>query len=70
MLDAINETNTEVSALLAGAAKTIQAVRYCWLVTTATNGFNARPMGRILPEKGEDELDHPLCHRRPLAQGA
>ena len=36
MLDVINETNTEVSALLAGAVKTIQAVRYCWLVTTAT----------------------------------
>ena len=54
MLDVINETNTEVSALLAGAVKTIEAVRYCWLVTTAADGFNARPMGRVLPEKGED----------------
>jgi general stress protein 26 len=54
MLDAINETDTEVRALLAGAAKTIQAVRYCWLVTKAANGFNARPMGRVLPDKSED----------------
>jgi general stress protein 26 len=55
MLDAIDETDTEVRALLAGAAKTIQAVRYCWLVTKAAgDGFNARPMGRVLPEKGED----------------
>jgi general stress protein 26 len=54
MLDVMNETNTEVGALLAGAAKTIQAVRYCWLVTRAAGGFNARPMGRVLPEEGED----------------
>ncbi len=55
MLDVINETNTEVRALLAGAAKTIQAVRYCWLLTKAADSFNARPMGRIFAEKGEDE---------------
>jgi general stress protein 26 len=54
MLDVTNETNAEVSALLAGATKTIQAVRYCWLVTAAAAGFNARPMGRVLPEKSED----------------
>jgi general stress protein 26 len=54
MLDVINDANTGVNALLAGAAKTIQSVRYCWLLTTATNGFNARPMGRIFAEKGED----------------
>ena len=54
MLDVIDQTDTEVSALLAGAAKTIQAVRYCWLVTNATTGFNARPMGRVLPDKSED----------------
>jgi general stress protein 26 len=54
MLDAINQTNAEVSALLAGAAKTVQAVRYCWLVTKAADGFNARPMGRVLPDKSED----------------
>jgi general stress protein 26 len=55
MLDVINETNAEVSALLAGAAKTIQAVRYCWLVTSAVGGgFNTRPMGRLFAEKGDD----------------
>jgi general stress protein 26 len=55
MLDVINEAKPEVSALLEGAAKTIRAVRYCWLVTRAASGFNARPMGRIFAEKGEDE---------------
>src|SRR5215475_2498380 len=54
MLDVIDKTNAEVSALLAGAARTMQAVRYCWLVTKAAGGFNARPMGRVLPEKSED----------------
>ena len=54
MLDVINEADTEVSALLAGAAKMIEAVRYCWLVTNATDGFNARPMGRVLPDKSEE----------------
>ena len=55
MLDVINETNAEVSALLAGAVKTIQTVRYCWLVTKSADSFHARPMGRILADKGEDE---------------
>jgi len=55
MLDVINQTDAEVNALLAGAAKTIQAVRYCWLVTKSADGFNARPMGRIFAENGEDE---------------
>jgi general stress protein 26 len=56
MLDVINETDAEVGALLKGAAKTIQAVRYCWLVTKAKGDscFNARPMGRVLPDKSED----------------
>src|ERR1700761_2339510 len=54
MLDVMNETNTEVTALLAGAARTIQAVRYCWLVTASADRFNARPMGRVLPDKSED----------------
>jgi general stress protein 26 len=53
MLDVINETGAEVSTLLAGAAKTIQSVRYCWLVTKAADGFNARPMGRVLADKNE-----------------
>jgi len=54
MLDVINEADAAVSALLAGAVKSIQAVRYCWLVTKAGSGFNARPMGRVVPDKGED----------------
>jgi general stress protein 26 len=46
----------EVSRLLAGAAKTIAGIRYCWLVTEAqTGGWNARPMGRLL--NGVDEND-------------
>jgi general stress protein 26 len=55
MLDVMNQTDTEVRALLAGAAKTIRAVRYCWLVTKAADGgFHARPMGRVLPDDSED----------------
>jgi general stress protein 26 len=43
--------------LLAGAAKTMAGVRYCWLVTTADQGaVHGRPMGRIPPEVGEDAL--------------
>jgi general stress protein 26 len=46
---------TTVESLLAGAARTIRAVRYCWLVTGAKDGFvNGRPMGRLLHEPGED----------------
>lgn len=45
----------EVDRLLAGAAKTIDSVRYCWLATAAEDGFaNLRPMGR-LPHDGKDE---------------
>jgi len=42
--------------LLAGAAKTMASVRYCWLVTTAPDGIRGRPMGRMPPETGEDAL--------------
>jgi general stress protein 26 len=46
----------EVSRLLAGAAKTIAGVRYCWLVTEAeTGGANARPMGRVLPDPDKND---------------
>ena len=46
----------EVSRLLAGAAKTIASVRYCWLVTAAeTGGANSRPMGRL--QRDPDESD-------------
>jgi general stress protein 26 len=48
----------EVSRLLAGAAKTIGSVRYCWLMTAAEAGFaNLRPMG-LVPhdaDEGKDE---------------
>jgi general stress protein 26 len=43
-----------ISQLLAGAAKTIASVRYCWLVTDAETGVaNARPMGRVLSEEDD-----------------
>jgi general stress protein 26 len=46
----------EVSRLLAGAAKTIASVRYCWLVTESETGrASLRPMGRVLPEPDENE---------------
>jgi general stress protein 26 len=45
-----------VEVLLAGAAKTIGNVRYCWLVTAAEEGgTNPRPMGRVLHDADEDE---------------
>ena len=45
-----------VEVLLAGAAKTIGSVRYCWLVTAAEDSFaNLRPMGRLLHDADEDE---------------
>jgi general stress protein 26 len=46
----------EVSRLLAGAAKTIAKVRYCWLVTEAESGSaRARPMGRVQPETDQND---------------
>jgi general stress protein 26 len=45
-----DRNDVEVSQLLAGAAKVIAGVRYCWLITEAeTGGVCARPMGRLLP---------------------
>jgi len=44
-----------LNELLAGAARTMASVPYCWLVTGA-DGVHARPMGRIPPEAGEDPL--------------
>jgi general stress protein 26 len=50
------EDEVQVKRFLAGAAKAIGRVRYCWLVTDAeTGGINARPMGRVLPASGEDD---------------
>jgi general stress protein 26 len=46
----------EVSRLLAGAAKAIGSVRFCWLATAAgVGGSPLRPMGRLPNEVGEDE---------------
>jgi general stress protein 26 len=48
--------DAEVSRLLAGAAKAIASVRYCWLVTEAKAGdINARPMGRVLPDPDQND---------------
>jgi general stress protein 26 len=45
----------EIGRLLAGAARTIKDVRYCWLVTQAEDGgANPRAMGRLLQGGGDD----------------
>jgi general stress protein 26 len=45
----------DVSQLLAGAAKTVATVRYCWLATASEAGPpRLRPMGRVLNDPGED----------------
>jgi general stress protein 26 len=44
----------EVGRLLAGAAKALATLRYCWLVTAAeSSGANARPMERLKPDSDE-----------------
>ncbi len=49
-------TAVDVSRLLAGAAKTIASLRYCWLVTEGeTGGASARPMGRLSRNVDEDD---------------
>ena len=48
--------DVDVGRLLAGAAKAVKSVPYCWLATTtATGAIEARPMGRLLHDPGEDE---------------
>ena len=50
------DEHNAVEVLLAGAAKTIRNVRYCWLVTEAEDGgTDPRPMGRLLHDADEDE---------------
>jgi len=45
----------EVDRLLAGAAKSIATIRYCWLATAAeTGGANLRPMGWLLHDSEND----------------
>jgi general stress protein 26 len=47
---------TDVSHLLAGAAKTMRGARYCWLATaTGAGAPHVRPMGRVLNDPGEDQ---------------
>lgn len=46
----------EVARLLEAAARTMASVRYGWLVTAAEHGINARPMGRLPAEPGEEAL--------------
>lgn len=47
----MTQSKDEVARLLTGAAKTIQGVRYCWLITGSdAGGCHARPMGRILSD--------------------
>jgi general stress protein 26 len=56
MSQAKNEHDAaEVNRLLAGAAKTIGSVRYCWLATAAEAGGKLRPMGRLPHAVGDDE---------------
>jgi len=56
MSRAEDEWTAEVSRLLAGAAKTVASVRYCWLATLDENGAaNARPMGRLQRDLDEDD---------------
>jgi general stress protein 26 len=46
----------DVTRLVAGAAKTVTRVRYCWLATASEAGPpRVRPMGRVLNDPGEDE---------------
>ena len=57
MLEAKGKSDSvDVSQLLAGAAKTMRSVRYCWLATASGVGTpRVRPMGRVLNDPGEDE---------------
>jgi general stress protein 26 len=50
------ENELKVDRLVAGAAKAIARVRYCWMITeTEANRINARPMGRVLPSANDDD---------------
>ena len=47
---------TDLSHLLAGAAKTMRSAGYCWLATATEAGApHVRPMGRVLNDPGEDQ---------------
>jgi len=55
MSQARDERNdVEINRFLAGAAKVVAGVRYCWLVTDAETGVaNARPMGRLFSDDND-----------------
>ncbi|HEV2443288.1 MAG TPA: pyridoxamine 5'-phosphate oxidase family protein [Steroidobacteraceae bacterium] len=56
MTQAQSECNIPLSRLLAGAAKAIAGVRYCWLLTgTETDWLSARPMGRLQSDLEQDD---------------
>lgn len=56
MSDARTSGNTDaVDRLLAGAARAIETVRYCWLATPKPDGgTTVRPMGRLPRDAGEE----------------
>jgi general stress protein 26 len=45
----------DVGRLLAGAARTIGSVPYCWLATSTLAGSSMRPMGRLPRGPGDDD---------------
>jgi general stress protein 26 len=49
------QESREVGRLLAGASKTIEDVRYCWLLSGGDGGIRARPMGRLLTASLRDD---------------
>ena len=56
MSQAQDEQGGDVARLLAGAARAIASVRYCWLATMSEGGLvSARPMGRTPSDLDEDE---------------
>jgi general stress protein 26 len=49
-------TSADVNRLLAGASRTIEKVRYCWLLTAAGAATTrCRPMGRLPRDADDDE---------------
>jgi general stress protein 26 len=48
------QNDQDAQAMLAGAAKAIKALRYCWLVNRDGETVQARPMGHQLLDSGKD----------------
>lgn len=55
MSDKDHPAQNDIERLLAGAATTIESVRYCWLIGRGNGSIRARPMGRILLSAEEDD---------------